>query len=147
MVFVAIGHGDNLHYSVTHEGVPIGTVELPDQRTWSGGSLVPLPAFERVRPALAAVAELGAGAVERLLFLAADTPIDGSPTLAEAARLRFGLTDPAGHEVPVGVVRVAIAAADRRPRVLADFRLDACGSPAQLPRRTRRDGDSAEPGP
>jgi hypothetical protein len=126
--------------------VPIGTVDLPDQRTWSGGTLVPLPAFERVSPLLVAVADLGPTAVERLLFLAADTAVDDSPIIAAAAGLRFGLTDQAGQDVQVAVVRVAITAADRQPRVLADFRLDACGMPARPTPRVWRDGDAAEPG-
>jgi len=146
MMVVAIGHGGNLHYSVTYEGVPIGTVDLPDRRTWSGGALVPLPAFERVRPLLVAVADLGPAAVERLLFLAADKAVDDSLVIAAGAALRFGLADPTGQEVPVGVVRVVITGADLQPRVLADFRLDACGVPARPPRRVRRDGDASDLG-
>src|SRR4051812_15423301 len=99
-------------YRVTHAGIPIGTVALPEGRIWAGGRLSPGPGLAPLRSLLAAAARAGPDAAKRLAALALDAPLDPvdaasrfASDLAELARLRFGLEDAAG--LPVGAaVRV-----------------------------------------
>jgi hypothetical protein len=43
-------------FIVTIDGTPLATVDLPGDRSWAGGRVTPLTAFERVAPLLAAAA-------------------------------------------------------------------------------------------
>jgi len=57
----------NVRLRVLHVGVPIGWVELPEGRLWSGGMLTPESAYEAVGSSLReATALVGANCVAEL---------------------------------------------------------------------------------
>jgi hypothetical protein len=136
-----------VRYTVVHEGVPVGAVELPEGRRWAGGLLEPLPAFEALRPLFAAAA--GRLAATRLLALAAgeapevgDLPPDASEALRRAAALSFELRDAAGLPVAADVVRLADAG-DRRG-VIARAYFYHAGAPVPATLRPRPGGPGDE---
>jgi hypothetical protein len=94
-----------IRYRVTHEGVPIGLVDLEMDDHQGVGTLEPEPAYEALAPALRSVAALGARARTELMTL----PLDAKPSKPEmqrAAALSFELWDERGAYVPATVVRL-----------------------------------------
>jgi hypothetical protein len=99
-------------FTVTHHGVPIGEVELPEQRRWAGGPLEPLPGLDSVRAVLSSIAIRGLP--QLLLTLERDARLDDLPVpptyrtaFASAASLDFDLLDAGGLAVSTELVRVA----------------------------------------
>ena len=99
-------------FTVTHRGVPIGEVELPERRRWAGGPLEPLPGLEPLRAVLAAVARRDLALA--LLTLERDAapdralvPPELDAAFGAAAALEFALVDAGGLPVSTDVVRVA----------------------------------------
>jgi hypothetical protein len=108
----ASSRGKVERFTVTHHGVPIGEVELPEQRRWAGGPLEPLPGFEPLRAILSPIALRGLP--QLLLTLERDArldelrvPPDYRTAFALAAALDFALLDAGGLPVPTELVRVA----------------------------------------
>lgn len=127
-------------FTVTHLGVPIGYVELPEQREWAGGWLDALPGVHAVRGVLARLARRDLAelliALERdASLIARHVPAEMQDAFAEAAGLTFGLLDPVGQAVQAAVVRVADSGASRL-HVRAYFHAAAALKPAlRVPRR------------
>lgn len=99
-------------FTVTHHGVPIGAVDLPEQRRWASGPLEPLPAVEPLRAILSPIATRNLA--QLLLTLERDARLDGvavppeyRTAFAAAAALDFALLDAGGLPVPTELVRVA----------------------------------------
>ena len=99
-------------FTVTHCGVPIGEVELPERRRWAGGPLEPLPGLEPLRAVLAPVARRDLALA--LLTLERDAlpdrglvPLELGAAFRAAASLEFALLDAGGLPVPTELVRVA----------------------------------------
>ncbi|WP_309669798.1 hypothetical protein [Gemmatimonas sp.] len=144
-----------MHCVVVYEGVPIGHVELPEGRDWSGGLLDPLAGYDRVRSIVEA-----AGGTADLALRILRLPRDDSPrvddlefhvasALQRLALLHFELCDEAGLTVPAVVVRVAdlrdvsAASGDRSVRVHAHFRYSLGTLGAEAIARTVGGSDGA----
>jgi hypothetical protein len=141
-----------MKYTVVHQGVPIGTADLPEQRRWAGGLLEPLPAFEALRPLLAAAANGVAAARLLALPLGEEPDVSELPSamgdaLRSAATLAFELRDAGGLRVPAEVVRLADAGDERGVIVRAYFYRADAATPAVSRPPLRGPGDGAAPSP
>ena len=105
--------------TVLHLGIPIGEVELPDDRPWAGGLLVPTPAYEGVAAAIREATRKG-------------------------ETLDFDLADEQGRRIPTELVRVVDLDDGRGGRVAAYFRTTNSGIVAAH-RPKRSDGGGAAP--
>ena len=130
-----------MRYSVWHQGVPIGSVDLPANRLWSGGLLERTDGFANVSGVLRDVANQGGlEAWAQLLHLPADQApsTDGlsnaaANALTRAAALTFELRDEFGRAVPTDVVRLIDLNDGKGIRVRAYFREATTGPSAWLP--------------
>jgi hypothetical protein len=107
-----------VRFSVEHNGVPIGFVEL-DQGELVAGRLVPLPTLDSLRDTLRA----GSRALLALGFFGAATPAGqngAGDALRAAAALQFDLLDDRGEFVPTTFVNL-IEAPDNEVVVLTRF--------------------------
>lgn len=123
-------------FTVTHRGVPIGEVELPERRRWAGGPLEPLPGLGPLRAVLAPLAR--GDLALALLTLERDAATDHAivppefrAAFSDAAALDFGLLDAGGLPVPAEVVRVADSGGGRL-QVRAYFWRAGAPVPAEL---------------
>jgi len=100
-------------YTVTLHGVPLGLADLPHDRTWAGGRVAPLPAFDTITPLLVTAAQTPALAAALLeLPRGAPLPTAGLPPLVAAAydalaALPLDLLDEAGLPAGAELVRLA----------------------------------------
>ena len=143
-----------MRYGVFHLGVPLGSVELPEERLWAGGMLEPESAYDGVghslreatalagRESIAALLQLPAGEVPPIRSLAAAA----ADALRRVAPLDFELRDPSGRRVAADVVRLIDLADGSPPRVAAHFRAATAGTPAWLPDSERRGSDHGDAG-
>jgi hypothetical protein len=138
-----------MRLTVTHEGVPIGVVDLDVDDHQGIGTLEPAPAYEAIAPTLWLAAALGARARTELLTLEPDAP-PSEPALEKAAALTFELWDERGVYVPTTVVR--LVELKTRPGVTAfvEFGRTMSTVPAQPPLRhggagaaQRQDGEAS----
>jgi hypothetical protein len=122
-----------MRYTVKHQGVPMGTVELSD-RELSAAALDAAPGYDAIRP----VIQAGSKTLLQLGFFGAATrplAIDTAP-LAAAAELSFELVDSSGRDVPATFINLIEAPGDERVVVLARLSHAAAGVPARTsPRR------------
>lgn len=114
--------------TVTHHGVPIGTVDLEVLGTQGLGTLTPLPAYKSVRAWILLAGALGREARVELLTRQADA-VPSHPLIAKAA-LAFELVDQRGAALPTDVVRLVELQTRPGVTVLADLRTDAAGKVA-----------------
>jgi len=134
-----------VRFTVTHEGVPIGKVELEIGARQGIGSLEPSPAYESIAPTLREVKSLGGHALVELLVL----PVDEEPSipaLRPAAALRFELWDELGVYVPAAVVRLVDLQSRAGVTVFAEFGESSADVLARYPAWPLRPG-SAQPLP
>jgi hypothetical protein len=95
-----------MRFTITHQGVPIGEVELPAGGEWVAVPVSPLPAYESIRPlvraasvALSRVALAGAGETA-LPQIRSQTTLHRAAELGRALELR----DAAGALVPTDFI-------------------------------------------
>jgi len=105
-------------FTITYLGVPIGSVELPEHRKWSGGWLEAVPAAEPIRGLLKPVARRDFAelliALERdPVLVARHVPPELHEAFTCAANLTFGVLNAVGVSLPAAVVRVADSGAAR----------------------------------
>ena len=130
-----------MRYTVTHRGVPVGTVDLEIGTTQALGSLEPAPAYEAIRPIIQDASRLGAEARTELFVLPADAE-PRSRGLNPAASLVFGLEDEHGAQVAVDVVR--LVELQVRPGVTVFVEFKHAASDVLAPRRPAPRTDGAE---
>lgn len=109
-----------MRYRVTHEGVPVGLVDLEVDDHQGVGTLDPSAAYEALAPTLRAAAALGARARTELMTL----PLDAEPSqpeMQQAAALAFELWDERGAYVPATVVRMVELATRSGVTVFVEF--------------------------
>ncbi|HEX5409326.1 MAG TPA: hypothetical protein VFW89_06110 [Gemmatimonadaceae bacterium] len=132
-------------YTVTHQGVPVGTVDLAIGTHQGVGTLDTLPGYQAVAPTLGAAARLGRVARSALLVM----PSDGStpfPELAEvqrAAALTFELWDERGTYVPATMIRMVRLRTRPGITVFVDFGEAGAEVYARTPKRPGQDCDEA----
>jgi hypothetical protein len=122
--------------NVVAKGIVIGQVDLPQERAWSGGLLVPSQSYEAVGPLVRAATRDRELALRILTLALGELPRidDLDPALGQAvlslADQLFELTDMRGRIVQAEVVRIADPG-DREQvrgvRVRAQFRLEPTG--------------------
>jgi hypothetical protein len=132
-----------VQYAVMHEGVPVGYVDLAAGELVAG-PLVPLPAFEALRPTVQA----GSAALLAVGFFGAATPAGqngAGAALHAAAVLQFDLVDVRGELVPATFVNL-IEAPDGGLVVLARLAHAHARVPAVRPMPPRASADAERPG-
>lgn len=130
-----------IRYRVTHDGVPVGLVDLDVDDHQGVGSLEPTPAYEALAPALRSVAALGARARTELMTL----PLDAEPSNPEmqlAASLTFELWDERGAYVPATVVRLVELTTRPGVTVFVEFGHATLAVPARRQNGTGQGGES-----
>lgn len=141
-----------LRFIISHEGVPIGDVILPERRVWAGGLLQPYAAFERIRPIVTAAVSGSDSRVTALRVLKLplnevpkidDLPKALGAAVLKLARLNFELRDEAGLAVPVEVVRLAHPGDVLGVRVYVFFRTASAPIPAMEGMLPTADTDAA----
>ncbi len=141
-----------MRYSVWHQGAPIGYVDLPTNRLWSGGLLEPTDGFANVSDVLRALATV---ANHDALAQLSRLPADQAPhtahmspaaveALVRAAALTFELRDEFGRAVATDVVRLVDLNDGTGVRVRAYFREATTGAPAWLPPTEWQPGTDGE---
>jgi hypothetical protein len=142
-----------MQLNVVAHGITIGQVDLPQERAWSAGLLVPSPGFETVSALIHAASRDRALAMRILTLPLGESPRvdDLEPALARAVLALtlqpFELTDSRGRTVEAEVVRVADPGPSEQVkgvRVRAQFRLEPTGVLASKHSSlTRRPGGAA----
>lgn len=136
-------------FTVTYLGVPIGSVELPEQRDWAGGWLEAVPAADAVRGVLSPVArrdfaELLIAFERDPVLVERHVPPELREAFSRAAALTFGLLNPVGIAAPEAVVRLADSGAASL-HVRAYFARAIAPQPARGLRRPPADGAFGPP--
>ena len=119
-----------LNCTITHLGVPIGTVALEMGERQGLGTLDPFPGYDALRPIIQSVSRLGAKARVELLTLPPDVGPDTS-AVGPAASLAFELWDDRGGYVPVDVVRLVELQSRPGITVLVEFGRAGAAVPAR----------------
>ncbi|HEY7394537.1 MAG TPA: hypothetical protein VH559_06820 [Gemmatimonadaceae bacterium] len=130
-----------MRYSVNHDGVPVGFVELPEGELVAG-KLAPVAGLEAFRPTIRA----GSDALLALGFFgaASGVALNGAGTaLRAAADLRFDLVDVDGGVVHANFVNL-IESPDGGVVVIARFRDAHATEPALVPRPLQADSGHAD---
>jgi len=130
-----------VRYTVNHDGVPVGFVELPDGELVAG-ALAPVVGLEAFRPTIRA----GSDALLALGFFgaASGVSLNGAGTaLRAAADLRFDLVDVEGRVVPATFVNL-IESPDGGVVVIARFRDAHAATPAFVSRPLQADSGHAD---
>lgn len=137
-------------FIVTLDGAPLATVDLPKDRSWAGGRVTPLAAFERLAPLLAAAAGAPTFAAKLLELPSGDAlATDGLPPRVAAAyqslaACSFDLLDEAGLPAGAELVRLAPIGAGTTAVVRAYFRNAPSRAAARLPVSPRVEGGAAK---
>lgn len=132
-----------MRFSVLHDGIPVGSVELAPGELVAG-PLTPLPAIEPLRETIRA----GSDALLALGFFGAATPAGqngAGEALRAAAELRFDLVDDDGTLRPATFVNL-LEAPDGGVVVLARFGHAHAIVTAPLTPSPRRDSAHDDPG-
>jgi len=131
-------------YTITHQGVPIGNVELDPAQTRSAAAVAPLPAYDAIRPiVLAASLALRAAAVST-----GDADVVSRSALDRGAALGkdLELRDARGELVPTDFIELAEwPGEDPEVRAWVGIRGVAAGRPAAPAPRTTQGSESASP--
>ncbi|HEX8715414.1 MAG TPA: hypothetical protein VF722_00450 [Gemmatimonadaceae bacterium] len=135
-------------YTVTHQGVPVGTVELEIGTRQGLGTLDPLDGYATVAPTLRAAARFGGVARSALLVMPTDgsAPFPALPALQRAAALTFELRDERGGYVSATMIRLVELRTRPGVTVFVEFGEAGAEVTARPPERCRRDG-AEEPVP
>jgi hypothetical protein len=131
-----------MQYSILHEGVPIGTVELGAKEN-EVGEVIVTPAYSAVRPIILAASE----ALWAAGFLAevGDPKSIKTSALQRAQSLPLELRDPLGAFVATDFVNIVERPnPDDLPVVFVRFRLMPAGTPS-VPSQRKRDGRGSVP--
>lgn len=140
-----------MRFTITHTGVPVGTVELEPQPAVVAGPVEPLGAYAALRPLVSAAS----AALQHLGFPAAagepGTPIPPpSVALGRAAALgrELELRDRDGALIPTEFVElVEVADVPTRLVALVGFRAATASQASRLPSRAGRRAGSEPPAP
>ena len=123
-----------MRLTVTHQGVPVGVVDLDIDDHQGVGTLERAPAYESIAPVLWVAAAQGARARTELLTLDAEgTP--SLPGLEKAAALTFEVWDERGVYVPTAVVRLVELKTRPGITVFVEFGRTMSSVPAEPPLR------------
>ena len=121
-----------MRVTVTHEGVPVGLVNLEVDDHQGIGTLEPEPGYEAIAPALWLAAALGPRARTELLTLGPEAP-PTQPAMQQAASLTFELWDERGVYVPATVVRLVELKTRPGVTVFVEFGRTMANVPAEQP--------------
>ena len=123
-----------MRLTVTHQGVPVGVVDLEVDDHQGIGTLEPEPAYETIAPLLWLAAALGPHARTELLTLGPEVA-PSQPALQPAASLTFELWDERGVYVPATVVRLVELKTRPGVTVFVEFGHTMSRVPAEEPPR------------